>query len=148
MSADEEADLARAVQYYLQNNTPLSKPCFQDLVEDYVSNLPTDRQFQIGFLNNRSSKRWVTSFTDRHDLTYRSVRTIDQSRLEAVSGENVSKHIARVQAVMNKYCIREANQVLNLDETGASFSKMTGRSFRKGICKSAHRAIWCKQMLR
>lgn len=47
--------------------------------------------------------------------------------------EHVSEHLARVKAVMERYSIRDPRSFLNMDQSGASFEKMVGRSLRKGV---------------
>jgi len=67
----------------------------------------------------------------RHGLEYKSVRVIDDKRVAAVSEENDTEHMARVKHSMHRYHIKDAIMIFNMDQSGASFAKMTGRSLRK-----------------
>lgn len=133
LSDDEEKLVVKALGYFVRNNTPLMNNSLQDLVEHYFSILHNRRQNEIKFKSNRPSTSWVDGFLKRHDLVYKAVRVIDDKHVQAVSEANVAEHIAHVKAAMDRYRIKDARFVFNMDQSGASFAKMTGRSLRKGV---------------
>lgn len=105
----------------------------QDVVKHYNEMLPYSRQEEIGFEENRPSLAWVDSFTMRHNFAYKAVKVIDDKRVQAVTEQHIAAHIARVKAAMVRYSIKDARFIFNMDQSGASFAKMTGRSPRKGV---------------
>lgn len=128
----EEEDLILSVaEYYISLNTPLSRTDVMNLVEDVVTILPMSRRESIPFKNGRPSSTWLTGFLNRHKefVMCRPVETEDV-RVVALTTEAVGKHIARVKAAMNRYGIRHARQIYNLDETGICF-RATGRRVRR-----------------
>lgn len=95
--------------------------------------LSVDRRTIIGFLDKRPSKSWVTQCLTRHELSYKPVRVVEDKRVLAVTEQNLCEHIARVNAVINSYRIKDAGFMFSMDQSGCSFVKMTGRSLRKGV---------------
>lgn len=66
-------------------------------------------------------------------MVCKAVRIIDGKRLAAVTEAAVSEHIARVKFTLQRYNIKDPRCDFNIDQLGGSFSKMTGRSLRKGV---------------
>ena len=66
-----------------------------------------------------------------HGLQRKSVRVIEQSRVEALSKSIVAEHIARVEAACARFYIKDSTFIFNMDQSGASFEKMVGRSIIK-----------------
>ena len=119
-----------AVMYYARNNIPFTKDGLQDLVKIFVEMKPENNRARTTFFDLRPSRGWIDSFVKRHQLEYKAVRSIEDKRIEAVTMRVVAEHIARVEAAIKRYNITDPRYVFNLDESGASFSKMTGRSLR------------------
>lgn len=61
-NADKEEIVGKAVLYYANNNTSLTRQGIRDLVQDFVSTLPSEGQNKIAFLDNRPSNNWVLPF--------------------------------------------------------------------------------------
>lgn len=139
MPTRHEEAIAEAIRYFAENNTPLPREGVKDLVEHYISMLSEEEQDTIHFTGNRPSTTWVKKFSNRNKLSYRRVQQVEAVRVQAVSRSNVSEHIARVQAAINRYSIRSASQIINMDQSGMSFEKIVGRSLRKGFCDAATR---------
>lgn len=83
--------------------------------------------------------RWVYLSTWFEVLT---VRVVEDKRVQAVTKEHITEHPARIEAAMKRYRIREARFVFNLDQSGTSIARITGRrSMRKGIGHVGHKLI-------
>ena len=136
-----ELILADAVRYFANNNIPLTKQGVMDLVKDYVDMLPTSEQCKMNFRENRPSKRYVNYFMHRNGLAYHAVRQIEDKPVEEMTPEIVSEHMARVQAAMDRYNIRDPKFVFNMDQSGASFHKMVGRALRKGVASKGEPTV-------
>ena len=115
---DEERTLIEAVMYFANNHTPLTRSCMAYLVQHYVQLFSESRRQDIGFRDDRLSAQWVTSFIRRHDLAYKAVRIIEDKRVEAVTEEHITEHIARLGAAYKRYSIKHCDFVLNMDQSG------------------------------
>lgn len=131
---EEEKVIAKSVAYFATNNTPLSCQGVLDLVECYVKGLPNHRRDQLPFNDNRPSLMWLGRFMKRNGFRSTSVALIEDKREKAVTADNLCEHLQRVQAVFDRFNIKDPRHVFNLDESGASFHQITGRSLRKGVC--------------
>lgn len=140
MPSHHEEKIAECARHYASNNTPLTKKGIQSLVEHYVSLLSDDEKANIGFKNGYPSSRWIKSFSQRNNLSYKRIQQVESCRLNAVTKHHVAEHIARLNAAFKRYGITSARQVVNMDQSGTSFQKMVGRSLRKGFVNSAHKS--------
>lgn len=57
----------------------------------------------------------------------------EDERVKALTIETVAMRIARVSAVMTRYGIIRAKQLINLDETGESLRATGRRAYRKSL---------------
>ena len=71
----------------------------------------------------------------RFGLQYQSVQIVEDQRITAINPSTVSEHIARIQAALDRYGIRDPRFIFNTDQSGSSFKRMCGRSLRKGYGK-------------
>ena len=69
----------------------------------------------------------------RNDLRTVHMRYIEEHRIQAVTCEKVSEHVARFEAGLKRYRIKDACRVFNLNECGMSFDRMSSRSLRRGV---------------
>lgn len=69
----------------------------------------------------------------RNCLERKSVKVIEDKRVQALTKEHLAEHIGRMKATMLRYNIKNAKYIFNLDQSGCSFQRMTGRSLRKGL---------------
>ena len=106
-----------------------------DLVQEYVSLLPATDQAKIGFSNNRPSNKYCELVLSRHNLELRIVREVEDKLLMAMTPEQVSKHIERIQATMDRYHIHDPRSIFNMDQSGCSFWKIIGRSLRRSVAR-------------
>ena len=77
----------------------------------------------------------INNILKRHGLRTSSVQVVEDKRLLAITPSTVTEHIARVQAALDRYNIRDARCIFNVDQSGSLFARMVGRSLRKGIGK-------------
>ena len=133
MTKDEESPIADAVRCFANNNTTLTKSGVEDLVQNYISLLPKIWQDEIAFKDSRPSKNCIAGFAGHHGLEYRAVQMIEDKRLAEVTMPVVCEHIAGVNAVLQRFNIKDPKYIFNLDQSGSSFAKMTGRSLWKGV---------------
>lgn len=106
LTNEEEQIIVDAALELASNGTPIDKHCFLDLAKTFISNLPSERRAKLSFVNDRPSKFWLESFFKRHsELTLRKSVAIEQARAEATKLENISKHFARINTLMDKYNI-------------------------------------------
>lgn len=90
-----------------------------------------EEQTEIVFTVNRSSTRWIKSFSVRNKLSYRRIQQLEAVRLSSITKDHISQHISHVQTSMNRYNITPADRIFNMDQSGSSLEKMVGRSLRK-----------------
>ena len=134
LTFEEETKIYETTKYFADMCTPLTRNDLCDLLQETIKLLPMSRQQQIKFKDNRSSHKWVTKFLIRHpDLAPKSMKCVESKHVTAITKHNIGTHIARINAVVNRYNIRDSNRIFNLDDCGISFSKMARRSLRKGI---------------
>ena len=141
LGRSHELVIAQAVRYFADNSTPLTKQGVLDLTKQYIDMLPLHEQKKAGFHNNRPSLKFCDNFLARHILESRSVRQVEDSRVDAITMEKVTEHIARVQAAMDRYHINDPRFIFNMDQTGSSFEKIIGRSLRKGVGRKGQHLI-------
>lgn len=132
MLPEQELEIAEVFSYFSHNIIPFTKVGMQDLVAHTIVLMSSVQMKPIKFQNNRPSLRWVGNVMCRKKLRYRSFCQIEDPSIEAMTPEN-REHIARVQAVIARYNIRDPNIIFNMNQTGMYFENMVGRSFRKGI---------------
>ena len=140
LTSTAESMIKEAIEYYADNYTPLSIDGMRDLVEHYLR-LERNEARKTNFKNARPSQTWTRQFLERHDLDYKCTRIIEESRLSAVTKEHCAEHLARIRSIMLRYRIRDSRFIFNLDQSGASFQKMVGRSLRKGIGRKGVKLI-------
>ena len=133
LQASEESTIADAIKQFADHNTPLKRCQIQDLVTQYVGMLPNSRQQDIEIANNRPFVLWVDRMAKLHGLEYEAVRIIDQSRVESLSQSIVAEHIARVQDACDHFRINDSKFILNMVQSGASFEKLSGKAYKKGM---------------
>ena len=134
-----EETIAAAIKDFADNNTPLTRTCVRDLIKTYVDLLPPAESRGIKMLHRGPSDTCINNILKRHGLRTSSVQVVEDKRLLAITSSNVTEHIARVQAALDRYNIRDARCILNVDQSGSSFARMVGRSLRKGIGKPGQR---------
>lgn len=83
--------------------------------------------------DNQPSKRYVDYFMHLNGLAYHAVRKLEDKGGEAMAPDIVQEHMARVQAAIDSYNIRDPKFVFNMNQSGASFNKMVSRALRKGV---------------
>lgn len=133
LTACKEEIVAQAVLYYANNNTPLTTHGIKDVVQDFVSMLPSERQNKIGFLDNRPSKNYVSAFLTRNDLQVPHVQMMENKHVQAVREENLTENIFRIRVAIQRYHITVPRFTFYTDQSGASFEKMKDIPLRKGI---------------
>ena len=138
-SVDEDR-IAQTALGYAKDGWPLTVALVQDLATHYlVQFCPVWKR--DGFTAGKPSRGWANAFVNRRpDLKKVAMRVIDDKRMLAISKARVAEHISRVQAICARYRIDEPSRVFNLDESGASFDKMTGRSLRRGVGPSSDKS--------
>lgn len=132
LNVEEEKLIVEAALEFQRNGTPLDMNCICELTKTLVESFTPERQKSIGFKGNKPGKDWLRYFMRRNStLTLRKRVNLEAERAEAVTPENLATHFARIKALMDKHDITEADQVLNLDESGFS---MRGMSFGRSKC--------------
>lgn len=119
--------------FFALNNTPLSRDGRKDLVQYFVLQLPALRQQRILFKNVRPENVFIQNFFSRHSvLSFKRRSNLDRSRQLAMLPENISRHLAQLHQVYQKYDIKSPEQVFNNDESGFS-ARTTDRSRGKAL---------------
>ena len=91
------------------------------------------------FKNGTPSRRCTEAFVIRRpDLRKMFMRFVEDRRLSAISHSSVAEHTALVTAILQRYRITDPSRVVNLDEIGFSFDRMTQRSLRRGVTHATH----------
>lgn len=97
--------------------TPLTRNDLCPLVEQTIKLLPLSRQVEIKFKNNRPSSKWATKCLERHnDITLKSMKCVESKRVTAITKHNVATHIARLNAAVKRYNIKDSHRIFNLVE--------------------------------
>lgn len=139
MPIHHEQRIAEGVRYFALNNTPLTRAGVKDFVVHYVSLLSEEERKDVHFQAGEPSNTWLKSFSARQNLITKRIQQVEAARLEAVTHRNVAAHISRVQAAIDRFNIKSPSQIVNMDQTGMSFSKMVGRSLRRGFYDGAEK---------
>ena len=98
-----------------------------------MSLFPEKRKSQVKFLNGCPSRNWLKGFMRRNFLETKSVKVVEDKRVQALTRDHVAEHIGRVKAIIARYNIKNAKYIFNLDQSGCSSQRMTGRSLREGV---------------
>jgi len=90
-------------------------------------------------------RKWVSCFVSRHAkiISHIAARPVEHVRLMAFNVESIAEYMAQVELAYSKYSIKEAWQILNLDETGFSPGRdLTGKTAHKVIASAGKGATW------
>ena len=79
------------------------------------------------------SDNCIDNFIERNGVKYMTVQAVEDKRLAAITPTIVSEHIARIQAAIDRYNIRDSKFIFNIDQSGSSF-KRTLWKHRFGLC--------------
>ena len=131
------------MRYCDKNLTPLSKRGVLDLAAHVSHLFPVPVGTSPRLENDKTtSLSWLNGFLVRHsNIDVKPLQGIECKRTDAVTMGHIGEHISRVKAALMRYNIREPRFIFNLDESGASFKKVTGRSLRKAVTTNSHTAI-------
>lgn len=66
LTKDEEKMIVEEAIEFQNNGTPLDRTNICVLVETLVDNMCGSRQKEIGFVNNRAGKKWLSSFQKKN----------------------------------------------------------------------------------
>lgn len=83
----------KAVLFFQDNNTPLTKVGIEDLVQILVLSMSGEAQGHIGVLNGRPTPNWLDGFIRRNDLQYKPVQVLEVERIQALTPSKISRHI-------------------------------------------------------
>ncbi len=120
LTPDEETTILKSVSELMALGAPISRDQLKFLARIFIESLPEQRQKQIGFKENTPGKDWIRNFLSRHSLVLKTKQSLERSRYDALTVNNVAAHFARLKAIYEKYSIKCPSQVFNLDETGFS----------------------------
>lgn len=125
MTREEENLIYDAVLEFHNNGTPLSR-CIFDLSTALISKFVPECQMHLGFQNNVPGKKWLFRFLDRNkELTFKRSSTLECVQQKEINPENVVKHFAILEDLINRYDIQEPTRIFNLANQLSSICLMT-----------------------
>lgn len=136
LTQEEEKLISDTILYFGDNNTPLSRKCVLDLVQDFVRSLPPERQATIPFKDGRPTFTWLYSFLDRNTQVKTQRREcIEEKRINAISPATIAKHFVRAETLCDRYHIEDPRFIFNVDESGVSAKVLLDKSKEKAVAR-------------
>ena len=139
---DEERKIVKLCKEYAAQGNYLTIHDLLDVAGVFIGTLPEARQKRLTFKNRCPGRKYARGFERRHSdaISFKRPSKGDAVRYAAMNAENLTNHIAIFEKIVRENNI-DAQRMFNLDESGITPNRNTGRAKQKVYCTRSSRSV-------